>query len=162
MAVLGELGVEGVEDFVVTKGEDLALEFGASARGEGVEAAEIEEALLPGSVYGTMGFRDHPVGMAPDGDRPEVHGRENAYCTYNALGEWLRSPSARLLTVHCRRGRSSSRWEGYGMGHPPLGGNPPIEAIAAGGRRRAKLQEGAAFWRRPVAPPDDLRERRRA
>ena len=134
MAVLGELGVEGVEDFVVTKGEDLALEFGASARGEGVEAAEIEEALLPGSVYGTMGFRDHPVGMAPDGDRPEVHGRENAYCTYNALGEWLRSPSARLLTVHCRRGRSSSRWEGYGMGHPPLGGNPPIEAIAIGVR----------------------------
>ena len=74
MAVLGELGIERVEDLVVVESEDLALEIGTLLGGELVEPAQVEAHVLAVSVIPTEGGEGVVVGVSLDGLRGEVHG----------------------------------------------------------------------------------------
>ncbi len=55
MAVAGQLSVEGVEELVVTEGEDGSLVLGTEFRGEAIEPAEVEDDLLSVAVIPTEG-----------------------------------------------------------------------------------------------------------
>ena len=74
MAILGELGVEGVEDFIVVEGQDGPLARGTLLGGQLIESTEIEDTELPNFVPRSAGFGYRPVVM-PIGEGPfEVHG----------------------------------------------------------------------------------------
>ncbi len=74
MAVLGELGVEGVEDLVVVEGDHPALELRPTLGGEVVEAAQVERSLLADLGAVADASNNHPVVVPAVGEGGEVHG----------------------------------------------------------------------------------------
>ena len=73
LAILGELGIEGVEDLVVTEGEDFAFEIGAVFGSEVVETTQIEGAFLTNLMTVTDASNNYPIVVTAVGEGGKIH-----------------------------------------------------------------------------------------
>ena len=123
VAELGQLCVEGVENLVVMKGEDLALEIAPLLRGEMLEAAKVEHLGLADAVATTSALDDAPVAVALSRGGTEVHAHATVATTYEHSGRVKSAQRGRV------RGSPRSRSAKISLGRQLQGqlGNPRLK-----------------------------------